>query len=91
MKVHWVPTLAEDISAASGAYLWSVLPDIMNAGPREGHRRLTEHFLTAIDVYIETVETQQLPEPSSQEPKAVPGTSLGIGKAHKPQSTGGPT
>ena len=45
--------LAEDVAAASAAYLWDVLPEIMATAPEEAVRRLALHVETAIRAYLD--------------------------------------
>jgi hypothetical protein len=45
--------LAEDVAAASAAYLWGVLPEILKTAPEEAVRRLAQHFETAIRAYLD--------------------------------------
>jgi hypothetical protein len=56
--------LAEDVSAASAAYLWNVLPDIATLSATEGFERLADHFRTAFLAYFDGLEGWGLPEPS---------------------------
>jgi hypothetical protein len=51
-----IDPLAEDVAAASAAYLWDVLPEILKSAPEEAVRRLALHFETAIRAYLEGLE-----------------------------------
>jgi hypothetical protein len=42
------PQLAEDVAAASAAYLFLALPELLQLPASELHARLTEQFQTAI-------------------------------------------
>jgi hypothetical protein len=53
--------LAEDVAAASAAYLWDVWPEIAKAPPEEAIRRLALHFGTAIRAYLEGLENWGFP------------------------------
>lgn len=56
---------ADDVAAASAAYLWNVLPSIAELPDTDGFARLKMHFLTAIQVYQGEVDGET---PASAEP-----------------------
>jgi hypothetical protein len=55
---------AEDVSAASAAYIWDVLPEIMSSESGEGFQRLAIYVHTAIKAYFGDEEYFVVPEPS---------------------------
>jgi len=52
--------LIEDVSAASAAYLWNILPEIAKLPSAEGFERLCEHFRTAFIAYFDGREGWEL-------------------------------
>ncbi len=63
--------LIEDISAASAAYLWNILPEIAALPGSEGFERLCDVFRTAFIVYFDA-RNERVPEPAT--PKGSPMT-----------------
>ncbi len=59
---HLSGKLVEDVSAASAAYLWNILPEIAKLPSVEGFERLCEHFRTAFLAYFDGLEGWRLPE-----------------------------
>lgn len=58
------PELAQDVAAASAAYLLTMLPAIMRLPRDEAFERLTMHFEAAISAYLDGVRGWELPAPS---------------------------
>ncbi len=56
--------LAEDVAAASAAYLVNVLPEIIKLPASQMFERLKTHFSTAFLAYSEGLENWGFPEPS---------------------------
>lgn len=56
-----IDLLAADVAAASAAYLWDVLPEILKTAPEEAVRRLALHFETAIRACFEGRENWGFP------------------------------
>jgi hypothetical protein len=59
MKKRSVPMVlneihAEDVAAASAAYVYNLLPELAKLSPPEGFRRLYDLFHTAIVAYVES-------------------------------------
>ena len=75
-KARLLDPLVTDIGAASAAYLWDVLPEIVSAGRDEAFHRLAVHFETAIRAYFEALENWGFP-PATQEsaPRNIPRPS----------------
>ena len=55
---------AEDVAAASAAYLLNILPGIVASDPSEGFRRLSIHIQTVILAYVGENVGFCVPEPS---------------------------
>jgi hypothetical protein len=55
---------AEDVAAASAAYLWNILPGLIESTPCEGFERLACYIQTAIRAYFGDQESFLVPEPS---------------------------
>ena len=53
--------LAGDVAAASAAYLWDVLPEILKTAPEDAVRWLALHFETAIRAYLDGRENWGFP------------------------------
>jgi hypothetical protein len=60
---HRSRELIEDVSAASAAYLWNILPEITTLPDSEGFERLRDIFRTAFIAYFDARE-EWIPEPS---------------------------
>ena len=57
--------LAKDVAAASAAYLFNILPEIMKLPAPEAYARLQAHIHTAILVYADGLNNWGFPpEPS---------------------------
>jgi hypothetical protein len=54
--------LIEDVSAASAAYLWIILPEIAKLPSADAFERLCEHFRTAVLAYLDGREGWVLPK-----------------------------
>jgi hypothetical protein len=56
--------LANDVAAASAAYLIDCLPEILGLPAHEVIHRLELHIHTAIVAYLESTRNWDIPEPS---------------------------
>jgi hypothetical protein len=58
------PNLAEDVCAASAAYVVDVLPELMKLPPAEQFARLAAYFEAALMAYRDGLAGWIAPEPS---------------------------
>ncbi len=56
--------LAEDVCAASAAYLFNLLPELVKLPATEQFERLAAHFEAAITAYVDGLAGWIIPEPS---------------------------